>query len=148
MFGAFAPLPLRLGGSTDEGLTAAQYLRACADLEAARRVVPFAAMLIDQNSNSPEILWYTGQHGVGFDEWPSIAWNASTSRTEITWLANYDDELGRRTRLKLLSAKGTLSGSTGRVLVDAITVSHRVSCAPADRAGSGISTAVFGLVVW
>ena len=45
--GGFAPLPLRLGGSAEQGVTAAQHARLCADLVALSRVQPFAVLVYD-----------------------------------------------------------------------------------------------------
>lgn len=60
-FGAFAPLPLRLGGSATEGWTAAQHARACADLVALKRAAPFAVLTFSLSGDVATILSYKCQ---------------------------------------------------------------------------------------
>lgn len=63
--GAFAPLPIRLGGSATEGWTAEQHARLCADLLAVKRTAPVLVMRVHLNATDTtgEIEWYASQTG-------------------------------------------------------------------------------------
>jgi hypothetical protein len=63
--GAYAPLPLRLGGSATEGVTAAQHARLCADLVAVKRVQPLAVWTYNKSGGAITIESFHAMHGVG-----------------------------------------------------------------------------------
>jgi hypothetical protein len=69
--GAFSPQPQRLGGSPEEGITAAQHARRCADLVAIQRTQPLFAFRFSQVAFPPPyavtMVSYLGQQGVGLD---------------------------------------------------------------------------------
>lgn len=143
--GALCPLPLRLGGSPEEGITASQFLRLATDLTAARRISPFAVLVIDQNNDDPVILRYYGQNGVGENDKPTIEFVAA--RTVITFKRSYLDGAGAVGRLNLRYARGGLNTDTmGRVKIDQIEASV-VKVVPQNRAGSRLANAIFTLVV-
>lgn len=90
--GAFAPFPLRLGGSAEEGLTAAQQSRLAADLAAAVRTMPFAVLLAIVNP-SPQISVYRGQNGSGLSYAPTITLDGSSFIT-LTFASSFTDPYG------------------------------------------------------
>lgn len=145
-FGALAPLPLRLGGTPEDGLTASQFLRLTADLAAARRTLPFAVMRIEQRDDDPRIVWYAGRNGVGQTDRPTISWDGT--HTVVTFKTVYIDGAKAAGRLSLKCGKGGLHGATGHVLVEPITVGTIVRARPQTRAGALITTAVFTLMVY
>ena len=97
-FGSPAPLPLRLGGSAEEGVTPEQHARFCADLVAVTRVAPFASGLID-TTPLPEIVEYSAQRGFGSYYHPSLD-RVGTGNVRLTWTATetdpppFEDEFG------------------------------------------------------
>lgn len=144
--GAFAPLPLRLGGTPEEGMTPAQYTRAANDLTAVRRVAPFARMVIDPNSGSPQILSYRGQNGVGTLDWPAVSFAAS--RVVLTFATSYPDDLGIYSKVHLIAAQGRVRGTPGFVLVEDITQRNVVKAIATD-VGLSVNTALaFSLVIY
>ena len=119
--GGFAPLPLRLGGSAEEGITAAQFMRATADLAAVRRVLPFAVMIINPNSLvDPYLEWYQGQNGNGVDDEPTVSYGATSvgNRIIVTFRNYYTDPAGVRTRLKLRGGRAAGINTNNRFAVE------------------------------
>lgn len=101
MFGALGGvLPLRLGGSDTNGLTAAQHARIAADLVATFRTTPIAVWSYTKSGSSVTISGYRGANGVGPAYAPTATVNG-TGDVTFTWpdsvlpsMAVYDDELG------------------------------------------------------
>jgi len=143
--GGFAPLPLRLGGSVEEGVTTQQWLRLVADLVAVRRTQPYCVIGIDQNSNVPAVTSYRGQNGVGVNDRPTLSWDGAW--TVITFSNSYQDDNKTIVPMRVLGAKGTLSSTSGRVLVDDILSPRVIRVAPVDFTGANLSTAEFVVVV-
>jgi hypothetical protein len=50
--GAFAPLPIRLGGSAADGWTATQHARVCADMVSVKRTAPLAVVSVTVNAST------------------------------------------------------------------------------------------------
>lgn len=148
--GAFAPLPLRLGGSPEDGVTAAQFARLSNDLAAARRVAPFARMVIDPNGGAPLLLHYRGQNGVGTADRPVLSY--ASNRVVVTFATSYPDDLGVVSRVNIVAARGATSsavgGAAGFVLVDDITQRHVVRAIGTDISGAITTTRKFSLIVW
>ena len=90
MFGGFAPLPLRLGGTDTEGWTAAQFMRAASDLRAAVKTAPFAVFRL--RGSTLEIKSYASMVGMG-DDYAPTATNEGSGVFRITWAATYQDKL-------------------------------------------------------
>jgi hypothetical protein len=99
MFGALGGvLPLRLGGSATNGVTAAQHARLVADLIATFRVAPFAAWTYTKSGATVTISNYRGFNGTGAAYAPAATVNG-TGDVTFSWSSQaYEDELGDDTR--------------------------------------------------
>lgn len=94
-FGAFCPLPLRLGGTDTDGWTAAQHARASADLAAVGASAPQAVITIDitGSSTTSAIVGYLGFNGVGAAHAPTLI-STSPGFASLTWPKAIEDEYG------------------------------------------------------
>ena len=113
MLGGFAPLPLRLGGVSAEGVTAPQHARLAADLAAIARVMPFAVFRFSQTAlNVPTVQVYYGRNGAGVNHAPS--WVALGGDLEVEWTfgATYSDPNRRSSSIAIRHAMVT-SNTTG-----------------------------------
>jgi hypothetical protein len=63
--GLFAPLPLRLGGSAEEGWSAADHARVCADLVLLKKSAPLAVWTFTKVGATVTIHDYYGLNGAG-----------------------------------------------------------------------------------
>ncbi len=100
-FGAFAPLPLRLGGSVQEGWPAAMHARFAADLIAIKRTAVLARWSYTVDGSSATILSYTGQNGSGLAYAPTATRN-TTGDVSFVWPSNYfEDEYGIQEPFKI-----------------------------------------------
>lgn len=63
--GLFSPLPLRLGGSDEEGWTAGQHARVAADMVALKKAMPIAVFSYTQSGATVTIHDYYGMNGAG-----------------------------------------------------------------------------------
>jgi hypothetical protein len=111
MFGALGGvLPLRLGGSATNGLTAAQHARLAADLVATFRTTPIASWTYIQFSGSAQVSNYRGVNGVGAAHAPAGLVNG-TGDVTFSWpaavvypTATYEDELGETIPFTIVAA--------------------------------------------
>jgi hypothetical protein len=92
-FGAFAPLPLRLGGSKQEGWTPEQHARLCADLCALYNSQSFAVLTYTKSGATITVTAYSGRNGVGisFAPTPTVL---GTGEVKWTWPATWTDACG------------------------------------------------------
>jgi hypothetical protein len=147
-FGAFAPLPLRLGGSAEEGWAPAQHARFCADLVAVKRTAPLARLYVTQDSGSPfaaTVAVYRGQNGVGLAYAPTITVGGAGDVT-LTFPAYWTDEFGRQFPLKLRQAMPKASAAAAR-FVNHVISGRTIRVRSFDAAGAAISSD-FGMRVW
>ncbi len=93
MFGAFAPMPLRLGGDSQEGWTAQQQSRVAADVVAVFRASSLAVLTI---TSAGTISSYHGQNGAGLGNAPTITVNGTGDFT-LTWSTSYMGPLWAKT---------------------------------------------------
>lgn len=107
--GAFAPLPLRLGGSAEEGWTPEQHARLVADVVALKRRAPLARWTYTQSgtgSTDYSVVHYLGQNGAGSAYAPtSITVNGTG---DITWqfsAAYFTDEYGYQHPIRIRGAR-------------------------------------------
>lgn len=112
--GAFAPFPFRLGGSSVEGLTAAQHARICADLVAAKQAAPLAVVTVTRaSSTSVSIVKYFGQNGIGLANAPALAFNTGTPDLSVTLtFAPFTDPYGITVYPDFTTAHGAVSQPT------------------------------------
>lgn len=110
-FGAFAPMPLRLGGATDEGWSPEQHARTAADLLAAKFVAPFAWMTFTKSGATVTIHDYYGQNGAGLASAPT-ATVIGTGVTAFDWTSGFVDAYGVPYALKVRKARVTPHGTS------------------------------------
>ncbi len=115
-FGAFAPLPIRLGGSPEEGWTAEQFARLSADLQALKRVAPLATWRYSQTGGAAvTMVSYAGQNGVGLAYAPT-ATPGGDGVCSFTWDAQYfQDEYGNQYPFKIRAAYPRALGSNSAI---------------------------------
>lgn len=146
--GAFAPLPLRLGGSAEEGISPEQHARMCADLVAVKRTAVLARVHVNQNTGGPfaaSVTWYLGQNGAGIAYGPAIT-VVGAGDVRVTFPAIWTDEYGIQFPLKIRHAIARGAASSVRFSTCEITGSVvRVRTFN----DSGVATATpFTLRVW
>lgn len=109
MFGAYAPLPLRLG---DE-FSATQHARIAADLVAAKRTCPFAVITIDIGASSATLVSYTGRNGSGADAAPTLLYVAG--EVQLTWDKSWLDEYEREHVVNIGHLDPSVSSTTLKI---------------------------------
>lgn len=125
-------MPLRLGGSAEEGWASPLHARLCADLVAAKRSAPFAVWTYTQSAGSITIHDYYGQNGVGLDYAP-LANGAVTGIALFGWNErSFEDPYGVRESFKARACTVTAHGSTpiianGYLLFNFSTIQVHVS---------------------
>jgi hypothetical protein len=148
VWGALAPLPIRLGGSAEEGWAPEQHARLCADLVAVKRTAPLARLYVAQDSGGPfaaTVTSYRGQSGVGLAYAPSISVTGAGDVT-LTFPAYWTDEFGRQYPLKIRQAIPKASATTARFINHVISA-RTVRVRSFDAAGAAIACN-FGMRVW
>jgi len=145
--GGFAPLPLRLGGTPQNGLTAEQFARMASDLAAIARSSPFARMTY---SGAPVIEAYTGWNGIasafvaGVTPTPTIV---GVGHFIWTWPVTYLDEYQVVHHPFIRHARATIHGAAAGyadVQIDlARSVRVRSFLAPAAPAALRVSLKVW-----
>lgn len=119
-FGAFCPLPLRLGGSREEGWTPEDHARLSNDVQAAKRSVPLAIWTYDQSSGlSVVISAYFGMNGVGLTKGPVPVY-IGVGHAFFIFPASLVDAYGRERGLNFVHCEGS---------ADAGIVTHNFSSA-------------------
>lgn len=113
-FGAFCPLPLRLGGSTTEGWTAAQHARVVGDRTALARTSHFAWITFTLSSGVVTLHSYNGMPGMGLTFAP-IATPVATGHTQWTWPVSQADSYEIREPVSIHHAKVTPHGTTALI---------------------------------
>src|SRR5262245_18951766 len=120
--GAFAPLPLRLGGSPTEGWSSQAHARMCADLVAVKRVMPLAVFTFLKLGSAITIEAYYGQNGAGVAYAPDQIVIVGTGETTFLWSSrNFTDPYGIKHPIAIRGARATPSatdGTRGVVLIN------------------------------
>lgn len=94
MFGAFAPLPLRLtAASATEGWASVQHARLAADVVSAWRSSPLAVMTVEVGASSVSLVSYHGRNGSGSAYAPTLTYTSATQPCLAVWDRIYDDAL-------------------------------------------------------
>lgn len=122
-FGGFCPLPLRLGGTDKEGISAEQHARLAADLVALGRVASFATFGYRTASGTARVDDYSGQNGNGAAFAPEIDING-TGDIRFTWPTYFEDEYGVAHVIDIRAAD--VGSETGGATVDLSSNSIRV----------------------
>jgi hypothetical protein len=156
MFGALGGvLPLRLGGSATNGVTAAQHARICADLVATYRTTPFAAWTFSKSGATVTIYGYRGRNGAGPAHAPTPTVNGSGDVTFAWPDAVYEDELGEMVPFAIVAAtagfRGGVDGSgdpEAGVTVEVTPASVRVRAINFGAAGGGLNDSTVSVEVW
>lgn len=93
MFGAFAPLPLRLT-SVDpiNGWAAIQHAKLCSDLVCGWRSLPLAVMTVEVGASSVSLVSYNGRNGSGAAYAPTLTYTSATQPCRATWENSYLDD--------------------------------------------------------
>lgn len=143
-FGAFAPLPLRLGGSAEEGWAPEQHARLCTDLVSIRRVLPLARVLVT-HAGTAAVTQYWGQNGAGLLYAPFIVTNG-TGDVSLTFPAYWEDDYGSQYPIKLRQAIVMSSDTAARFPVYQIT-GQTIRVRTFDSTGAAVSSG-FSLRVW
>jgi hypothetical protein len=115
-FGAFCPMPLRLGGSSLEGLTPEQHARICADVVAAKRTVPVAVLTYTKSGGTITLHNYTGMNGRGLAYAPT-ATSISTGRTGFSWSGIFEDPYEITYPINLQHGVACVHGATGIIAI-------------------------------
>jgi len=111
-FGAFAPMPLRLGGSSTEGWSPEQHARVSADLIAAKLSVPFAVWTFTKSGATITIHDYHGQNGAG-SAFAPVGVSGGTGIAGFGWASNaFDDAYGVSYPFKPRHARITPHGTS------------------------------------
>jgi len=141
--GGFAPLPLRLGGSAEQGWTAQQHARACADLVALLKTAPFA--LLDLQTGASTLHGYVGQHGIGIEAGPVIT--SGTGFARATWDDGYVDPFGQYQATRIKGAYASTAFYSSNFCVETVDSAKQVTVRAYSAAGANAATRVF-VVVW
>ncbi len=93
MFGAFAPLPIRLT-SVDpiHGWSASQHAAMCSSVVSGWRTLPLAVMTVQVNASSVELVSYNGRNGSGSTHAPTLTWTSATQPCLATWENSYEND--------------------------------------------------------
>lgn len=112
-FGAFAPLPLRLGGDAKTGWRASEHARVAADLVAIGRTSRLGFLAGRLSTTPTQVTGAWMQWGTGTPAYPQIV-KIGTGQARLTFPVAPDDELEEPHTLLIRSAKGALMGSLPR----------------------------------
>lgn len=115
-FGSLAPLPLRLGGSSEQGWAPEQHARICADLVAVKRTLPLARLFLNQDVGTPfaaSVTVYLGQNGAGLTYAPAVTVNGEGDVT-LTWPSYWTDDYDRQFPVKIRQARACSSATAAR----------------------------------
>jgi hypothetical protein len=113
-FGAFCPMPLRLGGSQTEGWTAQQHARVVADRTALVRASHFAWLTFTLSAGVITRHSYNGMPGNGLAFAPTGV-VIGTGHTQWTWPASQADSYEVLEPVALRQAKVSPHGTTALI---------------------------------
>jgi hypothetical protein len=116
-FGATSYLPLRLGGSPEDGWAPEQHARLCADLVALKRVAPLASWVCEVGAGTASITYYVGQNGNGLAYAPTPTWNATGDVSFVWSSAYFEDEYENQHPFKIRAVIATGMATVARGVV-------------------------------
>lgn len=117
-FGAFAPMPLRLGGTAEDGWSPGQHARMACDVAAMYSVKCFAILTYTVSGSTVTVHAYNGRDGVGVSFAPTPTVN-STGNVTWTWAASWEDSLETTHVLAFSHARASTHGTAptcGRIV--------------------------------
>lgn len=116
-FGAFAPLPLRLGGDSFQGWSPQAHARLCADLVALKRVQPLATWAYTISAGPTiTVHAYRGMNGFGSVFAPTSVYNA-TGDVTFTLSRTFEDPYEIEYPVGIRHAVSLTDGTSGRFSV-------------------------------
>lgn len=107
-FGAFAPMPLRLGGTVQEGWSPEQHARMAADVAAEYSTGSFAILSYTKAGATVTVTAYNGRNGVGITFAPTPTVNGAGNVT-WDWPPTWTDDLGTIHTLAFSHADATVA---------------------------------------
>lgn len=119
--GAFSPLPFRLGGTAEEGWSAAQHARACSDIAAVVSTSPFAYVTYSFEGDPAQAVVhaYNSMPGNGIAFAPTIT-RLGDGIARVSWGISWSDAYLRPEPLAIRHAHAT--PQTGATAVMAMAV--------------------------
>jgi len=120
-FGAFCPMPMRLGGSSEEGWSPESHARLANDLAAAKRACPLAVWTYTQSGASCVVSAYLGQNSTNVSDAPTAA-VVSTGIARFTFAKSFTDPYGIERAIKATHGVGSSSRGIIQVNVTAPNV--------------------------
>ncbi len=141
-FGAFAPMPLRLGRDAKRAWPAEAHARLCADLLAVKRTLPFAVLTYTISGSTATIDSYVGMNGIGTDAAPSISavTIVGAGAGLFVWDRFYEDAYEVPHPVFIRAAKHVGTGSSA--LIGTVTLDdsnpHQLSTTLRNAAGSRV----------
>lgn len=141
-FGAFAPMPLRLGGSAEEGWAARFHARMAADLVAAKRIAPLAVLTYTKTGSVITVLSYLGQNGAGLAFAPDSITAVGTGSTFFAWSSrSFSDPYGIAYPVNAKSGKATVHGAASARGVVSV-FANGVTVTSVNSSGAGVDAKV------
>lgn len=145
-FGAFAPLPFKLGGTDEEGLSAEAHGRLCADLSGASATLPLAVMTVTDSTTVPAVVRYVGRNGAGSAYAPTVSYSGGF--TTLTFPSIIETEDGRKLPWVISHAAASpatsANASTEAQTVNASTVRIRTTNSASATVYPQVSLEIYG----
>jgi hypothetical protein len=113
-------MPLRLGGSEEEGWSPYQHARLCADIVATQRTSASARLRFTKAAAVVTLTDYASRSGAGSATAPSVT-VLGTGDTQLVWPMAYQDPYGNSIPLRFVSATASCNSATGGVATVQLT---------------------------
>lgn len=130
-FGAFAPMPIRLGGTKQDGWSPAQHARVAADLCALYNSQSFAVLTYTKSGGTVTVTAYNGRNGVGITFAPTPTVNG-TGDVTWTWPATWTDSTGTTHTIAIVHADAEVGAIDAVHMCGTYDVGGRVAKVIAD----------------
>ncbi len=134
-FGAFCPLPIRLGGGATDGWTAAQHARFVADLSAMSAVEVHATLTLTISGGTVTLSSYLGARGNGISNAPTMT-SPGTGLALLVWPVTTEDEYGVFDATAIQHVKVTAHGSTAAIAGGRVVSPNQVAIRRYDSSGA------------
>ncbi len=144
--GAFAPLPLRLGGPAEEGMAPEQHARLAADVVAIKRTAPLASWTADPVTVGA-ITSYRGMTGVGLLYAPSYSLD-STGQLSFQWpRQTFTDEHDIEYPFRIKACRARADNGAGPCFCTWVPIARGVRIYTFDASGAAANR-VLHISVW